>query len=560
MAFNGHTTRVLYIISCCFTLSTAENVSITDGATLRQYLCPDTGTLPPNTHLLLSKPKLVLPDEGSRFCLIENTTNLSISPSQDVLSEGHDYVNISCNSAEVGFGFFNVTNLAISSVLFHTCSAPPSSEAVKYVNETNQFLYYAYQSNLQVYTVLFFSHCYNIKLHNTYTGGQLLGVNLCGDSEIKIILPDGISEKGDFSWRMELFLYFIDTAILSPTLHSNLNITSNGITSPFGRAGLTFSDRVRVDYYSDFFLFLTQSFLVNVNLNIGSPKHFLGTLATVAFVNSDTASQVSFQEYDRPYKLCANPDSNENGHDLVLKVLFYETSDFTSNVKDILHPMWIHNATFTSFVKYMVNGNILVIQKLTGKLSHKVSLDNVSWCDMGNRNDVDFTALFLAQNLATPSNKTVGELYLSLNNVLAKSNFFRIDIISIQDPTYLMNVSFIKQIYMTGTNFFRHNDGGTVIQLVASELAVTGNLTIMGGHAHQGGGITMDCLSTLAFEEPLVASFYNNIADQGSAIYSPCEQNIHDTLSTLQVRPDKKYSLSNVTSINISLYFWNNTQ
>ena len=167
---------------------------ITDGATLRQYLCPDTGTLPPNTHLVLSKPLLVLPDEGSSFCLIENTTNLSISPSQDVLSEGHDYVNISCYDTKLGFGFFNVTNLAISSVIFHTCSEYRSSEAVKYVNKTHQFLYY----DSSVPMVLFFSHCFNIKLHNVSTSFNddwwndtilhtvrlVVGVNLCGDSEV----------------------------------------------------------------------------------------------------------------------------------------------------------------------------------------------------------------------------------------------------------------------------------------------------------------------------------------------------------------------------------------
>ena len=115
--------RVLGLLLCVcsnfLAFSTGEEVNITDGATLRQYLCPDTGTLPPNTHLLLSKPQMVLPNEGPRFCLIENTTNLSISPSQDVLSEGYAYVNISCDDPYVGFGFFNVTNLSISSVAFH---------------------------------------------------------------------------------------------------------------------------------------------------------------------------------------------------------------------------------------------------------------------------------------------------------------------------------------------------------------------------------------------------------------------------------------------------------
>ena len=118
-----------------------------------------------------------------------------------MLSEGHDYVNISCNSAEIGFGFLNVTNLAISSVVFHTCGGYPSSEVIKYVNETDQLMYY----NTSVPMVLFFGHCYGIKLHNTSTSTRywqnsrvhqfVVGVNLCGDSEIKTILPDESSNE-----------------------------------------------------------------------------------------------------------------------------------------------------------------------------------------------------------------------------------------------------------------------------------------------------------------------------------------------------------------------------
>ena len=569
MALNGHTICVLYIISCCFTVSTAENVSITDGATLRQYLCPDTGTLPPNTHLLLSKPLLVLPDVGSSFCLIENTTDLSISPSQDVLSEGHDYVNISCRDTEIGFGFFNVTNLAISSVIFYMCGEYPSSEVVKYVNETSQFLYY----DNSVPIVLFFSHCYDIKLHNVSTSFNddwyddttqhtvrlVVGVNLCGDSEV---ISDGTCK--DLEGNMGLFVYFTDTAILTPTLHCDLNITLNCNAWP-GSAELELSDRVKVGCFSDLTLFLTQSLLVNVDLNIGSPSHSYPVTVTVVFVNSDTASLVSFQGYEYPYEFCASSNSSDS-YTASIQVVFYETSNFTSSATDILHPMWIHDTAFTD-CKYC--DYVLVVQKLTGKLSHKVSLDNVSWCSIeGNYNALDHAALFVAQNLAKPSLATVGELYMSLNSIfLAHGD-------SNSVLPWLMYFSHVKQISMTGTNYFKQNpnvkNGGTVIKLVASELAVSGNLTIMGGHAQQGGGIFVDGLSTLAFKEPLVAGFYNNIADQGSAIYSPKEQNDYKIMrylpikqygyqSPLQVRPDKKYSLDNVTSINISLYFWNNS-
>ena len=217
--------------------------------------------------------------------------------------------------------------------------------------------------------------------------------------------------------------------------------------------------------------------------------------------------------------------------------------------------MRVHDTAFTA---NRMDNNILVIQKLTGKLSHKVSLDNVSWCN-NRHNSPRSLALLSAQHFTEPCREKVGELYLSLNSILAHSNIFFTDDTHIQTSMYLMHFSHIKHVSMTGNNYLAGNTGCTVINLVASELAVSGNLTIMDGHAYQGGGISMDVSSTLAFEEPLVAGFYNNIADQGSAIYSPVEHNNQDVESKIQVRPYEKYSLNNVTSINISLHFSNNT-
>ena len=532
---------VLCIISCCFTISTAENVSITDGATLSKYLCPDTGTLPPNTHLLLSKPQMILPNEGPRFCLIENTTNLSISPSQDVLSEGHDYVTISCSITYTGFGFFNITNLAVDLVMFDKCSGYSSIEAVKYVNERSQFLYY----DGFVRMVLFFSHCYSIQLHNVLTSQFIVGVNLCGDSKIvtQIVTQPPTT--------MTMLVYFTDTALV-PLLPRtcNLNITTN--TMYYGRAELKLGDKVLVDGYSGFTLFLTQSFAVNVDLKMGANgRNGKSIDALVVFMNSGTASRVSYQGYDQP-STCSNSAAS-------LRVLFYETSDFNSSVADnTKFPMWIHDTAFTG---YEVFEDVLVIQKFTGKLSQHVTLDNISWCNIQG-----YSALLVAQNLAAnPSLQTVGTLYLSLNNMYAWNNLFYIrdrynNFLQTSSTLCLMYFTNIQYISLTGTNYFAENGGGTVIKLVASELAVSGNLTIMDGYAYQGGGISIDDLSTLILEEPLVAGFYNNIADQGSTIFAPAKRNNFLVNSNIQLRPDRKYSLANVTSIKISLYFSNSTE
>ena len=476
--------------------------------------------------------------------LIENTTNLSISPSQDVLSEGHDYVTISCNGVEIGFGFFNVTNLAINSVVFHMCGGYPSSEVVKYVNETDQFLYY----DSSVPMVLFFSHCYNIKLHDTFTtvsywidtgiSQLVVGVNLCGDSAITNVLPP---EGAD----IYMFVYYTNTAILTPTLNCNLNVANirgdilwNGLAIS---NEIEFSDKVRVDYYSNFILLLTQSFLVNVHLS-------LDTFTKVVFVNSDTLSQVGFQGSAHDFS-----DSDNSGSLMPIHVLFYETSDFISKVTDILHPMLIHD---TAFIDSRHN-DTLVVKKLTGMLSHQVSLQFVYFYS-SSFGVFGLKAGVLALNLAQPRVEAVGQLYLSLNNILASRSLDSKGKYSFQTSACLLCFSNIKQISMTGINFLAVNNGGTVIKLVTSELAVSGNLTIMNGHAHQGRGIFIDSFSTLAFQEPLVAGFYNNFADQGSAIYSLIEQNGQKGESNIQVWPDKKYSINNVTSINISLHFNDN--
>ena len=471
--------------------------------------------------------------------------------------------------------------IIIISTPIHRCASDPSGEAVKYVNETNQFLYYYASMSL------FFSHCYNLKLHNTTTSVNkpeqskqfIVGVNLCGDSEIVSLIPDG--EVADR--RVQLFVYFTDTALLSPpAMRCNLNVTTNGLTS----YGYVFwnilqqdpdTSRMVIFYNSDFLLFLTQSFVVNVSLNIGPHNisalskygYKTATVANVVFVNSDSASQVSFQGFDLPYQRCvqdgnvtAIPPGDSKLGALQLYILFHETPGFTSDVTDILQPMLIH---YTAFTKHYREPNYMLrVMKLTGKLSHRVTLRNVSWCD----NDVgpyggpytinqEYSTL-VAQNLAKESLDVAGELYLSIEDVLMRRNYF-VDDSRFKTLQCLMCFSHIKQISMTGTNYFAENGGGTVIKLVASELAVSGNLTIMDGYSFQGGGVSLDGSSFLAFQEPLVAGFYHNVADRGSAIYSPavrCDNN--DGVSGVQVWPAKEYSPSNVTSINMSVYLYDN--
>ena len=84
------------------------------------------------------------------------------------------WVNCPYLITKMGFSFFQCYQLDYASVAFHGCGcgcgAPiPPEEAVKFVNETYQYLYYI-STNVSI----FFSHCFNLRLHNVLLGPDTL--------------------------------------------------------------------------------------------------------------------------------------------------------------------------------------------------------------------------------------------------------------------------------------------------------------------------------------------------------------------------------------------------
>ena len=202
----------------------------------------------------------------------------------------------------------------------------------------------------------------------------------------------------------------------------------------------------------------------------------------------------------------------------------------------------------------------LLISKITQKISHEIVMENVSWCRnyIGwyyDHSDTYFQYLFRAQAELHASNMK-GNLILNLHNIFMLNNEYRDNI---PRRTYggLMLFMNVGNVTMTGTNYFGHNDGGSVIILQSSNLTVSGNITINDDYSYYGGGIRMDTASILFLKEPLSANFSSNNAIDGSAIYAPV--NNADFTSPIQISPIENYSVENITDINIKLYFSNNT-
>ena len=206
------------LLSVCLLVTTsAKSIQVSDGKSLKEHLC--SGSVAPNTNLIITV-NISLTDEV--FCLIENISNISITASQGVL-DYHSHITVSCHGC--GFGFFNVSNLTIRSVIFDGFGAIIPPRAVRYINGTDQFLYY---NNTK--SALIFNHCINLTLYNVlvqvkaYDIFGIIGVNTCGHSKISTVLREHHSYPSS-----TLLMYYTDSILDSLTTECNLNITSPSV-------------------------------------------------------------------------------------------------------------------------------------------------------------------------------------------------------------------------------------------------------------------------------------------------------------------------------------------
>ena len=384
---------LLAFLSCCAVVSASSSVVINEGDSLKSLLCGnENGTQLADTTILLNQSHLYLNyEEGSdsTVCLIENTHDVAIIPSQQVLDLGFKSVTVHCKSpveiGAFGFAFLNVHNLTIRSAVFRGCGAIIPSSVLEWVNQTDQVFYF---ENQLPFTLLF-SHCYNLKLHNISVGNttlnnslDLIGINLCGTSEINYTL-------------LKMFVYFADTTRVNSTV-CKLSVSSTVISSKQEDKALNYFADFRgreglpVRAISDIALFFTQSFPVNTFLVIDPHDGYCDPIdIAIAFVNSMSSSRITLQGFGSSYEVCQKEDRpsfakySEKHISLALEVIFYETPSFrhhSSKTNDNLTilPTAFRDRGFNYSLTYQDHMTMLQIKKFTGKLSREVRLKNVS--------------------------------------------------------------------------------------------------------------------------------------------------------------------------------------
>ena len=374
----------------------------------------------------------ILPDklklkEFNDICLVENTTNILISPLQ-LNDKQERVVTVVCDSDEnSGFSFFNVTNLTIKSVHFIACGSETIPQpATKYINESRQFFYY---SNIQ--TIFLFNHCSNLTLHNVLGESNtvnvkyrasIIGVNLCGWSNITALdhsvpfLPTRL---------LTLVIYYVDSIMMNSSecqLYIKSNILSGNKYIDITNDLHDNVERMPVYPVRDFSFYLAQqAFQVVANIFLDPMLCVDGdsgnSHAIIMFVNNVYNSHIIIQGY--PLDICFN-DLYFPARSLQLDIIFYETT-FSGSRGNKRNSLTIKKTAFTYYGYDTTHdhGDILRIMQFSKTLSHQVSLETIAWCSNSIYHFYDF-AYF---RLLYASNYRLSKLYLKTKNIYAHNNY-----------------------------------------------------------------------------------------------------------------------------------------
>lgn len=553
--FSGFVTLLVIISAYAIPSVTTEEIIIpgSNNAKLEDYLCSESGTIKPHTTLVIEEPQNI---SSGVFCLVENTTNITIMARVEV--EMECLYNTTTQQSS-GFGFFNVSGLYIKNLHFTNCGTFISSSALRYINESRDSYYIGYRQK----AVFLFNYCNNVQLSHvnisSYYGYALIGVNLCGSIVLDKVeqydnaLLSQFCSSTDFSESGSgTFLYYTDSIVSDSKCQEENNSlivdivsksNSNQCSYPNLQSLLRSNDHFPISGGSTFGLIHAQkNFAIKAHINL------------TALNNNDTktlgSSLIVFSSFHNDSSITLSGLFKEN-HGTQIGV-YFRLTDMNTKLPPQFYPLVLENLT-------VIQNNLLffsiAIEDVLGLSSDFTVLINNAVFEQNNQ----------PQLLYVHSSDTsldhgiqieIKNLYCSENNLETNLS----EMFGVLKFTSVRKVSVLSNTYVSG-DFVR-----PCVQIASSNLFLSGrNITFANGSAKTGGGIQLISYdSFLYLVEPVNVAFLHNDAMSGSALYAAdaLRYNVNpqeSLLCTLQLVTNSPFDIQNITQLNISVDILSNS-
>lgn len=564
------------LVGLLFHIFTAtQKITISTESQLLKWLCHPPQLLG-NHWLQLTASSYDLSKE-SEFCVIENVTSLTV---QGVTGGSSLQCMISGESA-IGFGFINVTNLAILDINVLGCGSTVTSEAVRIFNDSHPHLGVGQKA------VFVLNHCtnvtlVNVKVQNGYLGYGFMILNVrgtlsartietyiaglayacdnsdtfeCAGSGIIIVFKDTVVTKAEESAKVDVFDVNLLTGINKIYNIPNLwDISSEDMCKLplIGAAGLTLV--FAQSYQTSLSIIGTKN-----NMNIGT----IGGSMLILFLNGMSNSQVYITSADVSQGYIMPDLTNQvTGSGIVMYSFMcnYYTYATKQNSLTII-PLHLQHVNMTDILLSSSVNNLFGIHTYGGCLLIKI---NQIWYHSKKMNIIVQNTYFKTYFAATSGSNVYAVIPIDISKYI--SIVFEDTKVwnSLTDMTlrtiYSCGASFTfvnwNNITIQGTSFF-HNNYATVIAAYNTILHLKGQVSIENSVGKVGGAISLHKSSYLVLHEPLNASFTMNHAYlYGGAIYAINDNVYGDNKCAIQVKPNSKTSTK---KLNINLAFIKNT-
>lgn len=529
--------------------SATEEIKIPgpSNVTLEDYLCSELRTIQPNTTLIIQESQYI---SSGIFCLVENTTNITINAPVDIRIE---CLYNSTLQQSRGFGFFNVSGLYIENVHFANCGTFISSSAVRYINASTESYYFGYKQK----SVFLFNHCKNVQLSrvviSSYFGYALIGINLCGNIRLEDLEQTNTSFLSQYCSNADFgesgsgsFFYYTDTLISDHICQDENNVLvdivskSNLNQCPYPKLQSHFrtSGTIPISGGSSLGLIHAQkNFAIRAQINL------------LALNNNDTgtigSTVIVFSSFHKDSIITLSGVYQQN-HGTQICV-YFRFIDTNTKLPPDYHPLNLKNLT-------LVQNNfsffsITIENALSQPSDFTVSVNNVIF-QQNNQPQLLYVD-------GSTTSQDFG-IQIEMENITCLENDFNIflsEMFGVLKFTSVRNVSVLSNTYVSG-DFV-----SSCIQIASSNLFLNGhNITFVKGSAKVGGALQLsDYNSFLYLVEPVHVAFLHNSAMSGSAFYAADALRYDVTpqkplLCTLQlIVTNLSFNVQNISQLNVSV-------